>query len=247
MSTDIGLNKITGEKFDGEEITGKLRYSSIQIDPMRMMGKTAWDDMQAYSTANEFDTAQSPRLFIVGLIVFLLVLSVLFYVLTVMLPFGYYDEFQIAVTPFMFYAALHYSRKIIYLTTFLCYSYVIAVDHFLLQCRFETYVTVTFVCISILAAQELIYRMLTLQRKLQTENKMLTENLKLQIGKVKRLSELLPICRVCNKLRTDEDAWKDFETFLKKELHIEMSEGICPDCLKEILSNFDEREKELSE
>lgn len=203
--------------------------------------------MQAYTASEEFYTERSPLLFIVGLVLFLFALSVLFYVLTVVLPFGYYDEFQIVVTPFMFYAALHYSRTIIYLTTFLSYSYVIALDYFLLHCRFETYVTVTFVCISILAAQELIYRMLTLQRKLQSENKQLAEHLKLQIGKVKRLSELLPICRICNKLRTDEEAWKDFETFLKTELHTEMSEGICPDCLHQILSDFGEREKETPE
>jgi len=212
-----------------------------------MMARIVRDDMQAYADVNEFHSKRSPQLFVVGLVVFLIALSVLFYALTVVFPFSYYDEFQIVVTPFMFYAALHYSRTIIYLTTFLSYSYVIAIDYFLLHCRFDTYVTVTFVCISILAAQELIYRMLRLQRKLQSENKHLAENLKLQIGKVKRLSEFLPICRICNKLRTDEEAWKEFETFLKTELQTEMSEGICNDCLHQILSDFGEREIERPE
>ncbi|MBZ0256975.1 hypothetical protein K8I31_12990, partial [bacterium] len=58
------------------------------------------------------------------------------------------------------------------------------------------------------------------------------------LDKVRRLSEILPMCGVCNQLRTDEEAWGKFEGFLKDELNVELIHGVCEKCLHEMMEDI---------
>ncbi len=45
------------------------------------------------------------------------------------------------------------------------------------------------------------------------------------------LSGLLPICSHCKKVRDDQGAWKQIETYLTERSNLFFSHGICPECL----------------
>lgn len=51
---------------------------------------------------------------------------------------------------------------------------------------------------------------------------------------VKELQKFLPICAWCKKIRDDSDYWNSLEEYLRKNSDIEISHGICPECLKKI-------------
>lgn len=46
------------------------------------------------------------------------------------------------------------------------------------------------------------------------------------------LREIIPICSVCKKVRTDDAYWEQVESYLLRQNGIRFSHGICPDCMK---------------
>lgn len=58
------------------------------------------------------------------------------------------------------------------------------------------------------------------------------------LSKVKTLSGLLPICAGCKKIRDDEGNWHQIEVYITNHSEADFSHGLCPDCLKEIYSDF---------
>ncbi len=46
------------------------------------------------------------------------------------------------------------------------------------------------------------------------------------------LREIIPICSVCKKVRTDEAYWEQVEGYLARHAGMKFSHGICPDCMK---------------
>ena len=50
---------------------------------------------------------------------------------------------------------------------------------------------------------------------------------------IKELSELLPICSYCRKLKDDDGNWYQLETYLNKNTSSLVTHGLCPEC-KEI-------------
>jgi len=46
------------------------------------------------------------------------------------------------------------------------------------------------------------------------------------------LREIIPICSVCKKVRTDEAYWEQVESYLLRHAGMKFSHGICPDCMK---------------
>ena len=47
---------------------------------------------------------------------------------------------------------------------------------------------------------------------------------------VKRLSELVPLCSVCHKVRDGENMWQRLDEYLRARGRMEFSHGLCPDC-----------------
>jgi len=56
--------------------------------------------------------------------------------------------------------------------------------------------------------------------------------------KVKLYEKILPVCSKCKKIRDDTGKvpgtgpWYDMEIFMEKRANIDVSHGICPDCVK---------------
>ncbi|WP_167495705.1 ester cyclase [Desulfosediminicola ganghwensis] len=54
------------------------------------------------------------------------------------------------------------------------------------------------------------------------------------LTQVQELSELVPICCYCKKIRNDEGFWKQVELYLEKHLDISLTHGICPECFAKL-------------
>jgi len=55
---------------------------------------------------------------------------------------------------------------------------------------------------------------------------------------IKTLRGLVPICASCKKVRDDKGFWKQVESYVAERTDAQFSHGICPDCLKELYSEF---------
>lgn len=54
------------------------------------------------------------------------------------------------------------------------------------------------------------------------------------LARVKVLSGLLPICASCKKVRDDSGYWNQLESYLTRHSSLELSHGICPDCMRKL-------------
>ena len=76
----------------------------------------------------------------------------------------------------------------------------------------------------------IIYVFLTLIEKLNEAN----INLEMALSEVKELSELLPMCAWCKKIRDGDGYWSKLESYLSKHTNSAVTHGICPDCAQEL-------------
>ncbi len=58
------------------------------------------------------------------------------------------------------------------------------------------------------------------------------------LAQVKKLSGLLPICANCKKIRDDGGYWQDVAVYIRDHSEADFTHGICPDCAKELYSDF---------
>jgi len=49
---------------------------------------------------------------------------------------------------------------------------------------------------------------------------------------IKRLQEILPVCRSCHKIRTDKESWERLEKYISEHFDAEFSHGVCPECME---------------
>lgn len=59
-----------------------------------------------------------------------------------------------------------------------------------------------------------------------------TQLLNQALAEVKTLRGLFSICATCKKLRNDQGAWEQIESYVRRNTEAEFSHGICPDCLR---------------
>jgi len=69
----------------------------------------------------------------------------------------------------------------------------------------------------------------------------LISDLREALDQVKTLSNLLPICSHCHKVRDDAGYWADVETYLLRHTQTRFSHGICPGCLQEAYPEIADR------
>ncbi len=70
--------------------------------------------------------------------------------------------------------------------------------------------------------------------KTESELEAAVNELKSAISEIKTLSGLLPICASCKRIRDDNGAWTQIESYIKKNSEAEFSHGICPDCARRL-------------
>ena len=59
-----------------------------------------------------------------------------------------------------------------------------------------------------------------------------SESLKKALSEIKMLESFLSICCVCKKIRNEEGAWQQLESYISNHSEVRFSHGYCPECLK---------------
>lgn len=65
--------------------------------------------------------------------------------------------------------------------------------------------------------------------KLEDERRLRGELIR-AAGQVDQLTNLLPVCTCCRKVRDDDGRWQPFETYLKTHTQTGVDDRICPEC-----------------
>jgi hypothetical protein len=78
----------------------------------------------------------------------------------------------------------------------------------------------------LVATPPIMYIFLTLIEKLNAVN----SELETALSEVKELSELLPMCAWCRKIRDGEGYWSQLESYLIKHTNSSVTHSICPEC-----------------
>lgn len=55
------------------------------------------------------------------------------------------------------------------------------------------------------------------------------------ISHLMEIREYVPVCSWCKKIRDDKNYWKTLEAYLEKQLDVQMTHGICPECASTLL------------
>ena len=71
----------------------------------------------------------------------------------------------------------------------------------------------------------------------EKERERLIQDLQSALDEVKTLQGILPVCMHCKKIRSDDRAWVQMESYISKHSEAEFSHGICPDCEKRYYSD----------
>ncbi|MHC1698681.1 MAG: PAS domain-containing protein [Geobacteraceae bacterium] len=50
------------------------------------------------------------------------------------------------------------------------------------------------------------------------------------ISELVALRNIIPICAVCKQVRTDQNYWVQVETYLKDQMDVDFTHGLCPSC-----------------
>lgn len=77
-------------------------------------------------------------------------------------------------------------------------------------------------------------------KRKQAEEALRLERDKLQraLAEVKQLSDFLPICASCKKIRDDKGYWNQIESYISQHSEAKFSHGICPECAKKLYPEF---------
>ena len=75
-------------------------------------------------------------------------------------------------------------------------------------------------------------------RHSEENQRMLANELRDTLSKVKTLSGMMPICASCKKIRDDKGYWNQIEGYIRDHSEAEFSHGLCPDCAKKLYPDF---------
>ena len=57
----------------------------------------------------------------------------------------------------------------------------------------------------------------------------------------------IPVCMHCHKVREEGKGWTHMETYLKIHLDVDVTHGLCPDCLKQHYPELVEKKDDTAE
>jgi hypothetical protein len=63
------------------------------------------------------------------------------------------------------------------------------------------------------------------------------------MAEIQTLHGIIPICASCKKVRDDEGAWQQVESYIRSRSDAQFSHGICPECLDKMYPGLSERNK----
>jgi PAS domain S-box-containing protein len=104
-------------------------------------------------------------------------------------------------------------------------------------------------CSTIGKPGEALGRLITLrdvtQRKVaELEREKLIADLHAAADHVETLSDLLPVCAWCGKIRDDQGYWQRLDHYLQHRSGTEFTHGICPECTSQLSHQLEHQERE---
>lgn len=64
------------------------------------------------------------------------------------------------------------------------------------------------------------------------------QDLKGSLDEIRILRGIIPICSACKKVRDDQGAWKQIESYIRDHSEAQFSHGICPDCAHRLYPDY---------
>jgi PAS domain S-box-containing protein len=89
-----------------------------------------------------------------------------------------------------------------------------------------------------------VIRDITGLKRMEAEREKLIAELQEALVSIKTLKGLIPICAWCKKARNDRGYWDNLENFVREHSSADFTHGICPDCMRELEREEEEREKD---
>ena len=77
-----------------------------------------------------------------------------------------------------------------------------------------------------------ICRDITSRKKAEKEREDLIKRLQESLAEIRTLRKILPLCSFCKKVRDDKGYWEQVDVYLHKHSSVDVSHGICPECMK---------------
>ncbi|MBM4072806.1 MAG: hypothetical protein FJ271_28345 [Planctomycetes bacterium] len=68
------------------------------------------------------------------------------------------------------------------------------------------------------------------------EERQLRLALEIALAEIRTLRGIVPICAYCKRIRDEEGAWHQVETYIRDRTHADFTHGICPQCSTEVLA-----------
>lgn len=59
------------------------------------------------------------------------------------------------------------------------------------------------------------------------------------VSELAALHRMLPICAYCRKVRDDRESWGEIEAYVRRNMDVEFSHGICPDCMRKNFPGYE--------
>jgi DNA-binding NtrC family response regulator len=85
------------------------------------------------------------------------------------------------------------------------------------------------------------WELLRERKQAEAQRELLIADLQAALAKVRQLSGFLPICAQCKKIRDDQGYWNQVEMYVGKHTEAKFSHGICPDCIKKLYPELQEK------
>ena len=74
--------------------------------------------------------------------------------------------------------------------------------------------------------------------RIEQEREHLIAELQKALAEIKTLHGIVPICASCKKIRDDEGAWHQMETYISEHTDAQFSHGICKECAKKLYPEY---------
>jgi K+-sensing histidine kinase KdpD len=76
------------------------------------------------------------------------------------------------------------------------------------------------------------------RRRAEAQQQRLIDELREANARITTLSEVLPVCPHCKRVRTTETKWQTLESYLDEAPDLRMSHALCPQCARQVYPEF---------
>jgi len=83
-----------------------------------------------------------------------------------------------------------------------------------------------------------VVRDITTVKRKELEQERRMEGLRRALERLKILESLIPVCSHCKQIRDEDGSWREPEVYLREQLQVKFTHGICPACVQRLLPDY---------